>query len=297
MRLFFTLFILSVTGSLAAQEIKSTVQVVAPGVQMTNKEVLTTLQNAIQQFINNRKWTEDDFESREKIEMSLFLNVTEVSQDNDFRTTLQVTCTRPVFNSTYKSTVLNFMDEDVVFKYREFENLDFQEGQNLNDITSLLAFYVNIVLGYDYDSFGELAGTAYFKKAQTIVNLMNNKPGWNQGDGKGIRNRYYLAENLNNNRFEVIRKLTYSYHRKGLDQFYEKPDEARAEITNSLKTLQDLVSAYGSGSLLQKTFFTTKNSEIVDIYKGATVPEKNLILELLEQLDPTNTPKYQKIKA
>lgn len=264
---------------------------------MTDKQILVTLQNSIQQFINNRKWTEDNFESREKIEMSVFFNVSEVSQQNDFRSTLQITCTRPVFNSSYKSTVFNFSDEDVVFKYREFENLDYQEGQNLNEITTLLAFYVNIVLGYDYDSFGELGGTDYFKKAQNIVNLMTNKPGWNQNDGKGIRNRYYLSENLNNNRFEVIRKLTYTYHRKGMDLFYENPETARAAITDGLKSLLDLVAAYGSGSLLQKTFFATKNTEIVDIYKGATVPEKNNILSLLEQLDPTNTPKYQKIKA
>ncbi len=171
-----------------------------------------------------------------------------------------------------------------------------QEGQNLNDLTTLMAYYVNVVLGFDYDSYGELGGTDYFKKSLNIVNLMTGKPGWNSTDGKGIRNRYTLAENLNNNRFTVVRKLNYSYHRLGMDMFYEKPVDARAEITNSLKSLLDLVSAYGSGSLLQRTFFSAKNVELVDIFKGGTVPEKNNIIELLGQLDPNNSAKYQKIK-
>lgn len=279
-----------------AQEINCTVQVIAPGVQMTNKQILTTLQNAIQQFVNTRKWTDDNFESREKIDMSVFFNVSAFSQNNDFQGTLQVTLNRPVFNSTYKSTVFNFSDEDVTFNYREFENLDYTEGQNLHDVTTLIAFYVNMVLGYDYDSFGELGGTDFFKKAQNIANLMSGKSGWGQSDGKGIKNRYNLAENLNNKRFEVVRKLNYKYHRNGMDQFYDKPDDARAAITESMRTLLDLVQSYGAGSLIQKTWFSTKYNELIDIYKGATVPEKNSILELLSQLDPSNMNKYEKIK-
>lgn len=263
---------------------------------MTNKQILTTLQNAIQQFVNTRKWTEDNFESREKIDMSVFFNVSAFSQNNDFQGTLQITLNRPVFNSTYKSTVFNFSDEDVTFNYREFENLDYTEGQNLHDVTTLLAFYVNMVLGYDYDSFGELGGTDFFKKAQNIANLMSGKSGWGQGDGKGIKNRYNLAENLNNKRFEVVRKLNYKYHRNGMDQFYDKPEDARAAITESMRTLLDLVQSYGAGSLIQKTWFSTKYNELIDIYKGATVPEKNSILELLSQLDPSNMNKYEKIK-
>ncbi|MCC7298901.1 MAG: DUF4835 family protein [Bacteroidia bacterium] len=282
---------------LQAQEINSTIQVVAPGVQMTNKQILTTLQNAIQQFVNTRKWTEDNYEAKEKIELSIFFNFTAISQNNDFQGSMQVTVNRPVFNSTYKSTVFNFSDEDVTFNYREFENLDYTEGQNLHDLTSLISFYVYMSLGYNYDSFGELGGTDYFKKAQNIVNLMNNKIGWGQSDGKGIKNRFNLAENLNNKRFEVLRKLTYTYHRNGMDAFNDKPEDARAAVTDGLKTLLELVQSYGNGSLIQKTFFSTKYSEIIDIYTGATVPEKNSILELLAQLDPSNTAKYQKIKS
>ncbi len=282
---------------LNAQEIKATVQVVAPGVQMTNKGVLTTLQNAIQQFINNRKWTEESFEAREKIEISVFFNVTKVTEANEFTGTLQITSARPVLNSTYKSTLFSFEDEDAYFVYREFENLDYQENQNLNDLTSTLAFYTYIALGYDFDSFGDLGGSAYFTKAQNIANTMQGRPGWAQSDGKGgFHNKFYLIENLNNARFQPIRKMIYAYHRNGLDIMYDKPDEGRQAITESFKGLQDLVSVQPN-SLLQKTFFSAKFNEIVEIYKGATVPEKNSILTLLGQLDPVHLQKYEKIKS
>lgn len=279
-----------------AQEINATAQVIAPSVQMTNKQILVTLQNAIQQFVSTRKWTDESFESREKIEMTIFLNVNQLSTNNEFSASIQINSTRPIFNAVYKSTNFTFEDDDVVFVYREFENLDFQENQNVNALTTLIAYYVNIVLGYDFDSFAELGGTSYFKKAQNIVNMMVGQPGWNQTDGKGIRNRYYLAENLNNTKYQPIRLLNFVYHRKGMDQMYEKPEQARAAILDAIKGLQELSSIIPN-SLLQKTFFSAKVNELVDIFKGATVPEKNNILTVLSQLDPGHTKQYEKIKA
>ena len=199
------------TNIASAQEIKSTVQVVAPRVTMTDKQILNTLQTSAQQFINTRKWTDENIAMQEKIDVSLFIEITAIN-NNDFQGTLQFQVVRPVFNSTYKTTVFQFNDEDVSFVYREFENLDYQENMNMNDFTTLLAFYVNLAIGLDFDSYGELGGSAYFAKAQGIVSMMTNKPGWNQADGKGIRNRFYLAENLNNNRFKDLRLLNYNYH-------------------------------------------------------------------------------------
>ena len=297
MRSFLIIIAFSLTQTLFSQEIKSTVQVVAPGVQMTNKQILTTLQNAILQFINNRKWTEENIENREKIELSIFFNITKITDANEITGSLQISSVRPIFNSTYKAPLLNFLDEDIYFIYREFDNLEYQENQNMSDLTSLLAFYTNISLGYDFDSYGELAGSSYFQKAQNILNVMSGRPGWAQTDGKGgFHNKFYLSENLNNARFQPIRKMVYAYHRQGLDVMFEKPDEGRQAITESFKSLQDLISVQPN-SLLQKTFFSAKFSEIVEVYKGATVPEKNNILVLLSQLDPVHLQKYEKIKA
>jgi len=288
--------ILSMLPRLSAQEIKANVQVIAPSLQLTNKQILTTLQNSIQQFINTRKWTDDVFEAREKIEMSLFFEVKKLNNASDFVATLQFQSTRPVFGSNYKSTVFSFNDEDIAFVYREFEPLDYQENQNVNDLTSLLAFYVYMALGYDYDSFGELGGTPFFQKAQNIGGLMQGKPGWNQGDGKGQRNRFNLIDGVNNNRFLAARKLTYAYHRKGMDRMAENTDLGRAEITASIKSLEELFTL-SPNNLITRVFFSTKWPEIVEIYKQAPVIEKNSILELLRKMDSQNSNRYEKIKT
>jgi len=294
-RTLFLILTVLFSGMSQAQEIKSTVQVVAPRVQMTDKQVLITLQTAAQQFINTRKWTDENIALQEKIDISLFIEITAIN-NNDFKGTLQFQVIRPVFNSTYKSTVFQFNDEDVSFSYREFENLDYQENMNMNDFTTLLAYYVNLAIGLDFDSFGELGGSPYFAKAQSIVAMMTNKPGWNQADGKGIRNRFYLAENLNNPRFKELRLLNYNYHRRGMDLFSENPEQARKNITEILKSLKESQALF-QNSLLQKTFFSTKWPELVEIYKGATVPEKTAMAKFLSDMDPTNSQRYEKIKA
>jgi hypothetical protein len=278
-----------------SQEIKAQVQIVAPRVQLANKQILTTLEQSIQQFINNRKWTEEKIEIIERLEISLFMEVNSISESNDIVGTVQLQVTRPVYNSTYKTTILQFNDEDVAFNYREFDNLDYQENLNLNDLTTLLAYYVYVSLGMDFDSYSEMGGNLYFAKAQTIVNLMTNKPGWNQSDGKGMRNRFYFAENLNSPRFKDFRVLTYEYHRKGLDIFYENPEKGRKIITESLQKLSE-TNQSNQNSLLQKLFFTTKWPELVEIYKGGTTAEKTIITRLLNDLDPTNSKRYEKIK-
>ncbi|MEK0440732.1 MAG: hypothetical protein RLZZ504_1648 [Bacteroidota bacterium] len=294
-RTLFVILTVLFSGMSQAQEIKSTVQVVAPRVQMTDKQVLITLQTAAQQFINTRKWTDENIALQEKIDISLFIEITAIN-NNDFKGTLQFQVIRPVLNSTYKSTVFQFNDEDVSFSYREFENLDYQENMNMNDFTTLLAYYVNLAIGLDFDSFGELGGSPYFAKAQSIVAMMTNKPGWNQADGKGIRNRFYLAENLNNPRFKELRLLNYNYHRRGMDLFSENPEQARKNITEILKSLKESQALF-QNSLLQKTFFSTKWPELVEIYKGATVPEKTAMAKFLSDMDPTNSQRYEKIKA
>ncbi len=283
------------THPLDAQEINASVQVVAPRVQQSDKNILQTLQNSIQQFINNRKWTEDKVEMVERIDVSLFMEITDF-ENNNFTGTVQLQVIRPVYNSTYKTTVLQFNDDDVSFSYREFENLDYQENMNMNDLTTLLAYYVYIALGVDHDSFGELAGSEHLTKAQSIVNLMSNKPGWNQGDGKGFRNRFYLAENLTSPRFKEFRELSYKYHRLGLDQFHENPEKGRKVITETLQKIQE-ASQNNRNSLMQKLFFTTKWPELVEIYKGATAAEKANVTKLLMDIDPTNSKRYENIKT
>jgi hypothetical protein len=207
---------------------------------MTDKQVLQTLQNAAQQFINTRKWTDENIATQEKIEFSMFFDITSIN-NNDFSGSMQFQVVRPTYNSTYKTTIFQFNDEDINFSYREFENLEYQENMNMNDFTTLLAYYVNLAIGMDFDSFSELGGSPYFSKMQSTVSLMTNKLGWNQGDGKGIRNRFYLAENLTNPRYKDLRLLTYNYHRKGMDEFAATPEQARKNITENIKKLKKIL--------------------------------------------------------
>ena len=281
--------------SLFSQEIKANIQIVAPRVQMTDKQVLQTLQNAAQQFINTRKWTDENIATQEKIEFSMFFDITSIN-NNDFSGSMQFQVVRPTYNSTYKTTIFQFNDEDINFSYREFENLEYQENMNMNDFTTLLAYYVNLAIGMDFDSFSELGGSPYFSKMQSMVSMMTNKLGWNQGDGKGIRNRFYLAENLTNPRYKDLRLLTYNYHRKGMDEFAATPDQARKNITENIKKLKETQSIF-QNCLLQKSFFSTKWPELVEIYKGAPVPEKSAMSKFLSEIDPTNSQRYEKIKS
>ncbi|MFZ9756142.1 MAG: DUF4835 family protein [Bacteroidia bacterium] len=295
--LFSALLALSIP-KVQAQEFLASVQVNAAkeNIAQSDKQVFQTLQTEVQQFINNRRWTEVQVAPNERIRISLFFNIESTNERNEMKSSLQVQITRPVYGSMYTSTLLSFTDEDCYFTYREFDPLDYQENQNLNDLTSLIAFYLNIALGVEFDSYGENAGKPYFAKAQNIVNTMGTTIGWMQTDGKGMRNRFYLAESFNNPRFAPIHELYYSYHREGMDQFHEDPVAGRAAISESLKALEDFNRSVPN-SMIQKVFFQTKWPEIVEIYKGANPAEQASILKLLSSLDPSNTQRYEKIRS
>lgn len=288
-------FLLLGSSKLRAQEIEARVQVVAPRVQQSNKEILETLQNSIQQFINNRKWTEEKIDVNEKLQMSLFIEITSLNNDV-FDGNAQLQVTRPVYNSSYKTPLVQFNDPNVTFNYKAFENLEYQENMNLNNLTTMLAYYVYVSLAIEFDSYADQGGSAYWSKAQSIVNLMTNQAGWNQNDGQGFRNRFYLAENFNNPRFVEYRKLNFQFHREGLDNFYDNPEKGRKTITEILEKLSE-ESRNNRNSLPHKLFFTTKWPELVEIYKGGTAAEKAIITRLLTDMDPTNAQRYEKIKS
>ena len=289
---------LAFTPKAHAQEFLAAVQVNAAkeNISQSDKQIFQTLQQEVQQFINNRKWTETSFAPNERIRVSFFFNIESINERNEIKSSLQFQVTRPVFGSMYTSTLLSFTDEDCYFTYREFDPLDYQENQNLSDITSLIAFYLNIALGIEFDSFAENGGSPYFAKAQNIVNTMGTTIGWMQTDGKGMRNRFYLSESFNNPRFAPIHTLYYQYHRSGMDQLHEDPTAGRAAITESLEALEDFNRSVPN-SMIQKVFFQTKWPELVEIYKGGNSAEKTSILKLLGNLDPSNGQRYDKIRS
>src|SRR6266498_5585817 len=235
-------FILLVTISIITkgQEIQARLSVITSKIStQIDKKVFQTLQTSLTNFINNRRWTNDAFQPSEKIQCNFLLNLEEDRGNNIFKGKLTIQAARPIYNTTYDSPIINFIDDDIVFRYQEFQPIEFNENRiQGNDpvaanLTATLAYYIYIILGMDYDSYALRGGDPYFQKAWNIV---NNAPegrdisGWKQFDG--LRNRYFLAENINNSRFALMHDATYAYYRGGLDKFYSNEEEGRTGILN-----------------------------------------------------------------
>jgi Domain of unknown function (DUF4835) len=301
--IFFILSFAMATASVQAQEIQARLTVMTNKIStQVNKNVFQTLQSGLANFLNNRKWTNDAFQPNEKIQCNFLLNIEQDLGNNVYRAKLTVQAARPVYSTTYDSPIINFLDDNVVFRYQEFQSIEFNENRvQGNDpvaanLTAILAYYVNIILGFDYDSFSLRGGDTYFQKAWNIV---NNAPesrditGWKSFEG--LRNRYWLAENLNNNRFALIHDVLYSYYRSGLDLFYENEDGGRNGIVNSLNYLNTLNSE-NPNSMIMQFFFQGKSSELIKVFSHASTDLKTRVREILTRLDITNAPAYKELK-
>ncbi len=283
-----------------AQEIQSKVTVMAQRVNTTvDKKIFTTLQNQLTNFINNRKWTKDTYLQQEKIECNFLLNIESIVETNVYKASLTVQAARPVFNTGYQAALINFQDAEVTFKYVEYQPVEFNETRVAgNDpivanLTAVFAYYVNVILGLDYDSFSPKAGDIYFQKA---LNIVNNAPdsrninGWKPFDG--LRNRYWLVENLQNSRYNVIHDIIFEYYRDGLDKLYDDDATGRKNILSALGKLQNFNTENPNTMILQ-FFMQSKSSELIGIFKKAPLQDKNKALELLLLLDIPNTSKYK----
>ena len=278
-----------------AQELRCNVSISASKIQGANRNVFRTMQADLYEFMNNRKWTDHVYDSDERIECNIFIQLDEQASSDEFKGSMTVQLRRPVFNSSYETTLLNIKDKDFHVRYVEFQPMDFNETSNSNNLTSIMAFYAYVILGTDYDSFSPEGGTEYFQKAQQIVNNSQNSSyeGWKAYESE--RNRYWLVENLMNRSYSAFRQCTYRYHRLGLDKMSDKLAEGRAEIAESLRLLQRLFRNRPNLYLFP-VFFDAKADELVNIFSGSYADEKNRMLTLLNEIDPSNGTKYEKIK-
>lgn len=300
-KLFFLIPLISVIfcHTATAQELQAKVSVNAARVgSQVDKKVFQTLQNEVYNFLNNRKWTEDAFQPNEKINCNFLINISE-GDNNIYKATLTVQAARPVFNSSYESPLMNFQDDNFTFKYIEHQQLEFNEnrisgGEGLvSNLTATLAFYVYIILGLDYNSFEIRGGNEYFQKA---MNIVNNSPegrdisGWRAFDGS--RNRYWLMENLTNNRYSLIHDAIYSYYRKGLDNMYDDETIAREGMLEAINSLQSIHND-ASNAFVISFFFQGKSDEIINVFKRAMPSQKNRVREILMKIDIANANKYK----
>jgi hypothetical protein len=294
-KLTFILFLTLLSFVGFSQDLLCNVQVRTDNIQATNKEIFTELETAITQFMNNRKWISDKILPQEKINCSFIINITKFEIDQ-FTANVSITSSRPVYGTTYNTPMFNHFDQEFYFQYAQFQNLEYQENANINSLTTLLAFYANIIIGIDFDSFYPDGGTKYFNKALQIRNVAQNTPGWNPSDGRGNRNKFYIIDNLLDERFKPVRNAYYQYHMKGMDEFKDNPAEARKEIFASLEGIRTIQQQLPN-SVIFKIFFNTKRQELINIFQQAEPGIKNRSIELLSQLDPSNASNYEKIKG
>ena len=281
-------------AAVCGQEFRCNVSVSSSRVEGTNKQVFESMRTDIYEFMNNRKWSDNVFNTDERIECTIFIQITQQISSDEFTGTMQVQLNRPVFNSSYNSPLLNLKDNDVQFKYVEFQPMEFDENSNSNPLTNILAFYAYTILGFDYDTYSPLGGTAYFQKARAIVNRSQNarEKGWRAFEGN--YNRFWLIENVTNQSYGPFRELLYRYHRLGLDLLSEKPDLGRSEIADALKNMQRVYRSKPD-TYINRIFFDAKSEELINIFSKGSMDEKGRVMSVLTECDPSNSGKYEKI--
>ena len=287
-------FILVVGLPLSAQELNCRVVVNAQQVQTTERAIFTEMENDFAQFLNTTKWTSDSFEPEEVINCNILITVSEMPSVGVFSATAQVLTSRPVYRSAYETVVLNFVDRDWQFEYVQSQPFQFNENVFINNITSLLAYYAYMILGFDYDSFSELGGTPHFEKAFQIVNnaQQSGYSGWEQFNS--IRNRYWLVENIQDPQLEAMRKSFYQYHIKGLDIIGEDREQAEGNILSSLSTIQQANRARPR-SILMISFMDAKANEMIQLFSESSLPTRRQAYNILNNLDPSRSDEYKSL--
>ncbi len=291
------ILILQSANTLSAQEINCKVEVDASRVQRTDVQIFKDLESTITQFLNNRKWTEDNFNFNEKINCNFYIQVTALNS-NQFQAEVRVQSSRPVYGTSYNTVVFNHQDNDWSFEFTQFQPMDFQDGASLSSLTTLLGFYVYMIIGYDFDTFSPLGGAEYFKKALALRDaaMAKNEPGWGPMDGRGLRNRYYLIDNLNDERFIPMRNAMYRYHMKGMDKMTKDIEASRREIFASLEEVKKVFDVLPNAMSL-RIFFNAKREELINLYSKANPGMKNRVVELLTTMDASNRDQYQEITS
>lgn len=292
--LFLLLFPILLVFKANAQELNCQVQISSPGMSETDRQILRTLQSTLYEFINQTNWTNYKFESLERIEASILITVNEKVGSDEYKGSIQVQSRRPIFQSSYDSPILNHNDRDFYFSYTENQPIEYADNTFTSNLAAVMAYYAYIIIGFDFDTFSPMGGTPFFEKAQSIVNLAQNEPepGWKSFESQ--RNRYWLVENLFNSQYSNIRQAMYNYHRNGFDKMTENIDLARAEVANALKMLQR-VHRQRPGGYLMSIIMTTKDDELINLFTDAPAMEKEEVVQILTEIDPSNSTKYRRI--
>jgi len=282
------------------QELNCNVQISAQRIQGSNRQVFENMQRDVYEFMNNTVWTNHVFSYSERIDCNILINLTDQLSADEFKGTIQVQLRRQAFNTTYNSTLLNFIDNSFQFRYVEFQPLEFDPGSHRSNLVSVLAYYSYIILGFDYDSYSPMGGTEYFQMAEKIVTNAQNTPeaGWKPYDASRNRNRYWLVKNILNSEYEGVRQFIYNYYINGLDRMESRISEARTSMVESLRDIQEVYRRKPDPFMyLVQVVMDSKSDELINIFSGAFPEEKSRVVEILTEVDPANKSKYEKINS
>jgi hypothetical protein len=291
---FIFLLLLLAGTKLSSQEFDCSVQVSAPQLQQTNREKFQELRQGLYEFVNERRWTNYSYTRNERIECTMAITITDEISSDEFKGRINLVLRRPVFGTSYNSTMFNYLDNSFEFQWQEGQPIEYNEGSFGSNLTSTIAFYLYIFLGFDFDSFQEMGGSPYFEKAQAIVSSAQGarEPGWKSFEG--MRNRYWLAENLNNSAYSNIRKFWYQHHRLGLDVMQDNLERGRQGVLNALETLQRAHRERPNLFVMQLVL-DAKRDEFINIFRSASAQDKTKAVNILKEIDPSKANDYDRI--
>jgi hypothetical protein len=278
-----------------SQELNCILKINAQSLTNSNQPIFKTLETSLSDFVNKTKWTNKKFKQNEKIDCTIFINVTSYGADQ-FVATLQVSSSRPVFGSSYNSPVLNFNDKDFNFKYVEYENLIYNPNSFDSNLVSVIAFYASVIVGIDADTYAYNSGKELYEQAQSIVNLaqQSSYKGWSQNDG-GSQNRFFLANDLMSGTFDPIKSTLYNYHISGLDEMSKDVKKGKEGVKQALLELEK-INAIRPNAFLTRIFFDAKSDEILSIFAGGPQVKTSDLVDNLNRISPINASKWTSIK-
>jgi hypothetical protein len=294
-------FFINVDFSGFAQELEFNITIDRQQTPEIPKNIADDLKSAMINFVNNKRWTNDQFSPQERIKVNLVLTLDKTASVGRYISIAQIQFVRPVYGTTYESILLTFIDKNFDFEFAQGQPLDYNENVYISNIASLLSFYAYIALALDYDSFGKMAGSPHVEKAFNLANIaqsanppplsVSGKNGWENSE---FNNRMALIQNINNQQFIPFREGLYTYHREALDKFQENPDEARKKIVEVLKKIKTTRQSVAI-SILNSSFFLAKKSELIQIFSKASTDMKNEVINILKEIDMVNSDAYSVI--
>jgi hypothetical protein len=293
-KLLIIIILLFSAGIADAQEFICSISVSSPQVQGTDRTVYSEMQKALYEFVNQKKWSGYNFRQEEKIECTLAITISDRISTDEFKGTMNIQLRRPVYRTSYNSPVINYIDKNIQFRYLEGQNLEFSDNTFSSNLTSLIAFYVYIFLGMDFDTYSLYGGTSFFQKAQSVVTSAQSTPEYGWKAFESLKNRYWLAENLLNSTYAPLREAMYKYHRLGLDGMNDNMDIGRASVMDAIELVKK-VNREKPNLFLVQLIMEAKGDELVNIFSQASPMDKTKAVNTLKEIDPANSSKYQKI--